>query len=301
MDIHSKRLDAVQQARRKKAEEAQRAAEEERRLCQELTDRIKAGETTGDRIMDYAFAQWGGDEHVVEALNKLETELAGKTGQPILAVIREEEWITTGRGGGFGPSGYEELRRLDIRYGILTDDKLVLDLTDGAFGFNTGPHAMRSMRYAPELAPSDIRFDKHDLLTIEAVSRHLGRHATMHLTIGKAAVEEKLENWVFVEFDLNLAGLRDMALLFQNPEGMLPALQADYREAVAKFKTRLEAAETELTTNRAKLFDDSKPADAKSAAAVKKAISELKLLQEEAAKLKLDPAPIADFLAKHAT
>jgi len=77
MDIHSKRLDAVQQARRKKAEEAQKAAEEERRLCRELTDRIKAGETTGDRILDYAFAQWSGDEHVADALNKLETDIAG--------------------------------------------------------------------------------------------------------------------------------------------------------------------------------------------------------------------------------
>jgi len=160
---------------------------------------------------------------------------------------------------------------------------------------------MRSMRLAPGLVASDVRFDKHDLLTIEAVSRHLGHRATMHLTFGTSAIEEKLENWVFMQYGLHLADLREMALLFQEPEGMLPALQADYREAVAKFKTRLEAAETELMTNRAKLFDDAKPADTKSAAAVKKAISELKLLQEEAAKLKIDPAPIADFLAQHAT
>lgn len=41
MDIHSKRLDAVQQARRKKAEEAQKAAEEERRLCQDASRPVK--------------------------------------------------------------------------------------------------------------------------------------------------------------------------------------------------------------------------------------------------------------------
>lgn len=100
--------------------------------------RIKAGETTGDRIRDFALAHHGDDlsGSTAKIFRDLEARLAGKTGQ--LFVIAEHDrhfrdpFEETG-GGCFGHPVRSEPVPDMLTMGLLSGDKLVLDMASGTW------------------------------------------------------------------------------------------------------------------------------------------------------------------------
>lgn len=305
MDDIKQQLADVMLARQEAAAKAQAAGEEEARLRQELAERVKAGESTGDRFMDYAYAQWGGDDRVAGCLRRLEAELSGKTGQHVLVTLIEREWHTTGNGGGFGPHGYEELKRCDVWLGILSDDRLNLDLADGKISLPTGGQCaeMDTLRHITT-APRDIQLAKDDLLTLPEFTRGAGWNGRFAIRFGAEAVYESFEFWS-AGVEIGLEHLLALALCLQEPDQLPDKLQAWHQLKVKEFEIRLEKAMDAVLANRAILNDINKrhhPDDlAKAIDRLRAAHRDLRDLQARMAVLHLDPAPIAEFLAKYGT
>ncbi len=159
-----------------KRESARRQEEERVALAkrqQDLADRIKAGETTGDPILDFVTVCWSGDEGVYDHLKTLQDSLVGMAGQYLLTIETEKEWVTTGPPGGFGPSGFEELKQCDISLGQLEDERLVVNFNTGFFGFKTGRHAKKVAPHLPSMVESDILFENLQMIRFPAIQKLL--------------------------------------------------------------------------------------------------------------------------------
>ncbi len=73
-----------------------------------LAERIKAGETTGDPIMDYALAHWYGSHDQVSAkLQAIKSELQGKTGQ-LMLVVEDQNTDQSPQPSGFVASPFKD-------------------------------------------------------------------------------------------------------------------------------------------------------------------------------------------------
>ncbi|MBI5654698.1 hypothetical protein HZC53_03540 [Candidatus Uhrbacteria bacterium] len=269
----------------------------------ELRERIKNGETTGDPVMDYVMVQWNGDEQVVDWLKQLESALAGNIGQYILAIRTEREWHNTGHGGGFGPSGYEELRRRDISLGILSDDKLVLDLTDGSFGFRTGgKSSWVDTRHRSGLHSVDMLFEKDDFLYLPTVRQVSGGRGDLSILVGADKVFDWLEMGNGIGIDFSIGQLLSLALMIQAPDALPGQLAELHREQVKSVMEDVAKAQGVFGSNRDILFDVSQNLGHRAgevANAMRNAIRDLMRLEKRAIELKVDPTPITEFLARH--
>lgn len=114
---------------------AEKAKQEQYEKLQALKERIKAGETTGDRIRDYAFIHQNDDVSgwVSKIFRDLEGELTSKTGQLFLMAEYDRRLHDPFEHDG-GYMGYR--MRQDpfpetLALGFLSDDNLVLDMTTG--------------------------------------------------------------------------------------------------------------------------------------------------------------------------
>lgn len=304
MDMH-KKLDAVQRARQEAIRKREEAAAEERRLQQEMAERVKAGESTGDRLMDYAAAQWGGDERVAECLRELETAMAGMIGQFVLVAEVAHEWQQTGNGGGFGPSGFDELTRRDISLCVLTDDKLELDLAEGRFGFRTAAYVQSKLRQGSALQAGNLMFDKDCLVRMPMIREFVGGVGTLTIMFGTDTVIQWAEDCMGLTLDVSTSTLMLLALALMSAQELPAKLKTQYDEMVSEFEKSVEDARQRFEQNRAKLLDTAKELSKKEAGdaseAMRRALEELRRLQARVGDLHLDPKPIAELLASYAT
>lgn len=308
---------ALQTAQREAARRQQEEAEQLARQQAALIERIKAGETTGDPILDFVTVCWSGDERIYDHLKTLQDSLVGMAGQYILTIETEKEWVTTGPPGGFGPSGFEELKQCDVSLGQLEDERLVVNFNNGSFGFKTGRHAKRVSRHLPFMAESDILFDNLKMVRFPAIQKLLQdpwgysecRNCT---TISVMAGNENIFKWLddLCGMSINITNdeLLEMAIILfcatrgpVEPEPTMPSKVISWWSAK---KTAIDAEIAELNRKIDAELDEwsgvQKRVTSERHAQLSREIRENKLIleakQELAAKLQLDrcPATIAD-------
>jgi len=108
-------------------EEAQARVDEARKEVMEIQKRLRAGETTGDRLHDLAILRHGSlNPALAEPYRLIEEELAAHLCEPVLTVSRwEQQEGCTGLGG----RGYRVFSEV-LAVGVITRPELVLESTD---------------------------------------------------------------------------------------------------------------------------------------------------------------------------
>lgn len=97
--------------------------------------RIQAGETTGDRILDFCIVKFGQEDLTAPFLHDVESRMQGKVGEPVLLVERAPRPFCPDPVGGTLLDYRSEWR---LHACILTDEALVLD--SESFGFSSLKH-----------------------------------------------------------------------------------------------------------------------------------------------------------------
>jgi len=96
----------------------------------QLRERIKRGETTGDRIKDFVIAYYGFlDEEIEGVYRDLEARIRQHIGEFILMITKEENFYGC-TGFGYKPKDRDYVLDERLSLGILTDGKLVLSPAD---------------------------------------------------------------------------------------------------------------------------------------------------------------------------
>lgn len=239
----------------------------------------------------------------MECLKQLEDGLKGMVGQYVFAILVEHVWHTTGNGGGFGPSGYDELRQRELSLGVLSEDKIVLDMEDGHFGFRTnGMFSWIDSRHKVGLHPGDMRFERDHLLELPAIIRTFGGNATLDLIIGTDKVLEWLEHGRGIPIDFRDDQFGWLAMKIQTLDELPPKLAEQQRQRIEQFNADVAKAKTLFESSRAKLLDvtmNMSNNDAASlAVGIRGALNDLKRLQKVAEDLGVDTKPIAEYLDK---
>lgn len=145
-------------SRRKEIEETARVAHEKLAAdVEELRRLVRYGKaTSGDRITDFFFGGYGfiDDSEVSKLLRDIEAQLAGKKEQLFLVVRRERERDV------FRLIGGRADFHIKVRYylGILSDDKLILDLEGGRDGLPAARYAALSGDQSPAIIPGPFYF-----------------------------------------------------------------------------------------------------------------------------------------------
>ncbi len=129
-------LDQLKSETAHEAEKENSAAESRREKLNDLRERIKNGESTGDRLRDFALVRLGDDldGRAHKALIKLEERLAGKAKQ--LFVLAEYERVFSGGCvRDFRADENPEFRKPDwMLIGFLREERLALDQPKQSFG-----------------------------------------------------------------------------------------------------------------------------------------------------------------------
>ena len=96
----------------------------------QLRERIKRGETTGDRIKDFVIARYGSLNKEIEAIYRnLEERIRQHVGEFILMIVKEENFHGC-TGFGYKPKDEDYVLDEDLYLGILTDGTLILNPAD---------------------------------------------------------------------------------------------------------------------------------------------------------------------------
>ncbi len=175
------------------------AHEEAAKARSDLRKRVKAGETTGDRVKDFVLVQWGSlDETLVARYREIEERVAKHVGELILFVVRERVLLRhdcfgrrAPRDSDYGTSEYWYL-------GVIESPELVLDLEGGSCAVLTGSYVTR--KHSLVLREGDVPAGRHHVFP-PLLGDHLERTARMvdfdepplprgELLIGDVEVEE---------------------------------------------------------------------------------------------------------------
>ncbi len=106
-----------------------------------LRERIKCGETTGDRIKDFVIARHGYISEVIETVYRdLEARIRQHVGEFVLMIVKEENFhVCTGFG--YEPKDSDYILDERLSLGVLKDCALALNHTDGKCKLPTGNYA----------------------------------------------------------------------------------------------------------------------------------------------------------------
>lgn len=107
----------------------------------QLRERIKGGETTGDKIKDFVIARYGLLNDEIEAIYRdLKTRVERHTGEFVLMVVKRESFHGCG-GMGYSPTPEDYTLDEHIYLGVLKHGSLVLNPSDNKCEFQTGNYA----------------------------------------------------------------------------------------------------------------------------------------------------------------
>ena len=132
-------IDALKNNALAMQEAVAKADQEQREKLEALRARIKAGESSGDRLRDFALACWNDtfDGLVARAFQGVQGQLQGKIGQ--LAMIVEFRLRSSTVDDGPGSSFHND-EVATVRIGFLSDDQLHIDLKSSAWGLPCHNH-----------------------------------------------------------------------------------------------------------------------------------------------------------------
>lgn len=106
----------------------------------ELRERIKRGETTGDRIRDFVIARYYSLNEKIKAVYRdLETQIGQHVGEFILMIAKEENFHGC-TGFGYEPKDRDYVLDEHLYLGVLKDGSLVLNPADDKCELLTGNH-----------------------------------------------------------------------------------------------------------------------------------------------------------------
>jgi seryl-tRNA synthetase len=126
---------------------AQNVSEQTNEKMKELRERIKRGETTGDRIKDLVIARYGFMNEEIETVYRdLEARIGQHVGEFVLMITKEEN-VHGCTGFGYKPKNLDYVLDEHLYLGVLKDGLLVLDPANGKCELPTG-NSVRCRQYA---------------------------------------------------------------------------------------------------------------------------------------------------------
>lgn len=154
---------------------------------EKIRSRISAGESTGDRILDFCIAKFGSEDLTVPFLRDLESRMTGKIGEPILLIERKT------------PIGSSPLESSIMRFHyewsflacILEEETLVLD--NESFGFSCKRHADWVGRFAQGDGIKVVRGDLYPPYGVLYMTHLLPDQEQNHfILVGQEEIAERL-------------------------------------------------------------------------------------------------------------
>lgn len=120
-------------------EAAAKAGQEQREKLEALRARIKAGESIGDRLRDFALACWNDTLEGLAArvFQGIQDRLPGKIGQLAMIVEYQSRSCTDNNALGMH---FENDEVASVKIGFLSDDQLDIDLKSGVWGLPCHNH-----------------------------------------------------------------------------------------------------------------------------------------------------------------
>ncbi len=290
----------LEEFRRDRAKIAAAAEAENARIDKEfakIQKRILQGKaTTGDRITDY-FAARGilDDSEVSKPFRDLESKMAGKKGELFLVVRRERKRHVFGMPGHSSESDYH--LETEAVLGMLSDEKLVLDIAKWICSLPTESYAEVSMSRPSEKSPGpfhfrDLSYGLHNLGEIVSARHESG--AALEIHIG--------DKEVFTYAPYHYAGgrthrPRDWIITLNQTARMLgkdipeaPEEKAAQEEEQKEVLAQLDKKREEY--KRLRKQDPLYPRD------IEECEKALKMLLGRAKELKLDDEPMVQLVAR---
>ena len=119
---------------------AQSVSEQAGQRMNELRERIKHGETTGDRIKDFIIARYGLlSKEIEQVFRDLEARIGQHVGEFVLMITKEENFHGC-TGFGYEPKARDFVLDEHLYLGVLRGGALVLNPADGECELPTGNH-----------------------------------------------------------------------------------------------------------------------------------------------------------------
>ncbi len=125
----------------------------------EVRDRVRAGETTGDRVRDFVLSRYGYSTEIEQILRGIEAQLPNHVGELVLVVLREENFHGCT---GFGGKAEDRDYHLEERWylGVVSAAELIMDpLKPELFLPTGGQHLSARLSYPGQekVEEDDIR------------------------------------------------------------------------------------------------------------------------------------------------
>lgn len=226
-----------------------------------LRERIKRGETTGDRIRDFVIAHYDFPNKEIEAMYRdLEAQIGQHVGEFILMVAKDENFHGCDEFG-YKPKDSDYVLDEYLYLGVLKDDALILNLSDNKCELSTGNHVLcRDVLWGDmELVEKNIAFHFSLNLNKQLKRRNpiacFQKEADLELEvkIGDAEVKE----WFEKRREPHLAVFEEASHLLGRCIEESPPFTAEFqrqREAVAGCLVELFKERDQLKQEIARIF-----------------------------------------------
>lgn len=107
-------------------EQLEQNGEDLKAATADVRERVRAGESTGDRVRDFVLSRYGHSTKIEQILRDIETQLGGHVGELILVVERDENFHGCT---GFGGKAEDRDYHLDEEWhlGVVSASELIMD------------------------------------------------------------------------------------------------------------------------------------------------------------------------------
>jgi len=189
----------------KLVEKAKKAGEEEKKLMEDIKNRVKTGkETTGDKIRDFVIYVNGWTSNDVESAYKLlDEKLKNKAGKLLLVVdetteekdLLEKHYMAhddEDEKCGFMPPPKHRVTTATLRLGVLLEDYLSFNLETQKFAFPVGKHALQFDKGRGwKIVEENISFHAYEIFLLdEKLQKEQKKHDIFSFLHGTSRAEK---------------------------------------------------------------------------------------------------------------
>lgn len=174
-------------------EQLEANGEELKTAMAEVRERVRAGESTGDRVRDFVLSRYGFSPQIEQTLRDIEVQLFDHVGELVLIVLREENFHGCT---GFGGKAEDRDYHLEERWylGVVSDVELIMDPTKPDLQLPTGgQHLTVRLSYPGQekVEEDDIRLG-HNLDPLYRLNQPLKLRNPMNRRIAIPLTDQEL-------------------------------------------------------------------------------------------------------------
>jgi len=221
----------------------------------ELIERVMAGESTGDSILDYLLAVWNtSDARMRSTLENIEHSFKGKVGQLIMVISKRPNMHASfgmddsTPGGLAGPSFHEDPSLVTLSLGVLGGERLSLDNRSGEITLPAlRPYAVMAIAdFKSEVVTcaSDLRLEKWVAAALFSAAA-----SSIEIVSGDEEVSARLDKTLFEDDKVR------MVLPLGGKIKDLPDLQVHYLKMTAELEAKIDWTGKQLEAEMGKLID----------------------------------------------